>query len=550
MRRQPRATAWVLLLASAAAILLAGLAATSLIFFSRFAAPPSIPSSYWAALIFAAGATLASLGVRALRWVFLLRRAGTRIPIRDAFIGYFAGLSLLFAPFLVGEIAVRAYVLRQRGRVPVASVIAVNIWERVLDIIAIGAIALASSYAIGGLDAVAAAGAALLVASSIAPLRRWLLGVVVRTGQLVARRFDSGQPGAHFELADEHVWWTSLAASVAAWVLPAAGLAAIVRAWGIPYGAWAAEYDYASSSGIAAFALAPGGVLVAGAHLLALLDARGVAPSVAATSIAGVRVATVGVATALGAMMLLEHWRSAAAEPASHFDDIADVYDVQIPEPRRLALLQRKTDMMRDLLGAGRLRGLDVGCGQGAYVQRMRALGYDACGIDASPGQAAIASKKFPDGDIIRVGSAVAIPAPDESFDFVYTINVLHHLASVDDQRRAFVEMFRVLRPGGLLFVHEINTRNVLFRFYMGYVFPSLNCIDEGTERWLLPNRLADYTPVPLRRIRYFTFFPDFLPERIVQLLASVEKWLEGSRAAGYSAHYMACWQKGGGSGN
>ena len=32
----------------------------------------------------------------------------TRIPIRDAYIGYFAGLSLLFAPFLLGEIAVRA----------------------------------------------------------------------------------------------------------------------------------------------------------------------------------------------------------------------------------------------------------------------------------------------------------------------------------------------------------------------------------------------------------------------------------------------------------
>ena len=56
--------------------------------------------------------TVASLSLRSLRWIFLLRRAETRIPIRDAYIGYFAGLSLLFAPLLLGEIAVRACVHR------------------------------------------------------------------------------------------------------------------------------------------------------------------------------------------------------------------------------------------------------------------------------------------------------------------------------------------------------------------------------------------------------------------------------------------------------
>jgi SAM-dependent methyltransferase len=126
----------------------------------------------------------------------------------------------------------------------------------------------------------------------------------------------------------------------------------------------------------------------------------------------------------------------------------------------------------------------------------------------------------------------------------VYTINVLHHLGSVEEQRRAFTELFRVLKPGGVLFVHEINTRNILFRFYMGYVFPSLNCIDEGIERWLLPNRLDAYTEIPVADIRYFTFFPDFLPEPIVRMLAPVERWLERSSLAPYLAHYMAVWRK------
>jgi len=101
-----------------------------------------------------------------------------------------------------------------------------------------------------------------------------------------------------------------------------------------------------------------------------------------------------------------------------------------------------------------------------------------------------------------------------------------------------------VLKPGGRLFVHEINTRNVLFRFYMGYVFPSLNCIDEGNERWLLPHALGGYTDARTIGIEYFTFLPDFMPAPIVRLLRPIEKLLEASPLRVYSAHYMAILQK------
>jgi 2-polyprenyl-3-methyl-5-hydroxy-6-metoxy-1,4-benzoquinol methylase len=219
---------------------------------------------------------------------------------------------------------------------------------------------------------------------------------------------------------------------------------------------------------------------------------------------------------------------------------------VQIPESRREALLVRKTALMReahDRNGVGR-QGLDVGCGQGAYVARMRELGFDVVGIDASAGQVALASRKLAEPGLIATGSVLQIPAPDSSYDFVYIINVLHHLSSVDEQRRAFDELLRVIRPGGLLLVHEINTRNVLFRFYMGYVFPSLNCIDEGVERWLLAHRLAVYTDAAVADVRYFTFLPDFLPQGLVRLLMPIERLLEASPLGVYSAHYMAVVRK------
>jgi hypothetical protein len=78
----------------------------------------------------------------------------------------------------------------------------------------------------------------------------------------------------------------------------------------------------------------------------------------------------------------------------------------------------------------------------------------------------------------------------------------------------------------------------------MGYVFPSLNCIDEGVERWLLADRLGVYTDAAVTEVRYFTFLPDFLPQGVVRLLTPLERLLERSPLAVYSAHYMAVLQK------
>src|SRR5262245_52657069 len=142
--------AWVVLVASASAVALIGVLATILVLGRLDRPPAAIGPALSIAFLLAAGLTIASLGLRSLRWIFLLRRAGTRIPIRDAYIGYFAGLSFLLAPFLLGEIAVRASVLRTRGHVPVATTVLVNLWERFQDLMAIGLIAAGLNLMLNG----------------------------------------------------------------------------------------------------------------------------------------------------------------------------------------------------------------------------------------------------------------------------------------------------------------------------------------------------------------------------------------------------------------
>ncbi|MDR1989590.1 MAG: methyltransferase domain-containing protein [Acidobacteriaceae bacterium] len=539
--RVPRPVIWVVLLAAAAAVALAGLIATGAVVIGVGGIEPPAPR-VWIAFIVACGLTIVSLSLRSLRWIFLLRRADTRIPIRDAYIGYFAGFSLLFVPLLLGEIAARARVNWQRGRVPVATTALVNVWERVLDVLALGLIASAGLYASGERLWWMWLAPVAIAVLSIGPVRKLAI-TLARTvvTRLVSIVMPSAAPAEH-RLVCWNTWWVALSASVAAWLLPGLGFWLLTRTEGLPLSATAAEQVYASSAAFSGISLVPGGVLVAGSQMLAVVERSGVPVSTAVVIVLAARLATAGLSLLLGLVFVVVHLRSIAADSAVHFDDIADAYDVQIPESRRHALLDRKTTLMREVIEArhvGRI-GLDVGCGQGAYVARMRRLGFDVRGIDASSGQVAYAGRNIGDPSLVQVGSVLDIPAADGTFDFLYIINVLHHLGSVDEQRRAFTELFRVLKPGGLLFVHEINTRNLLFRFYMGYVFPSLNCIDEGVERWLLPHRLSQYTDAAVVDVRYFTFLPDFVPRGIVQLFAPIERWLERSRWAPYSAHYMA----------
>jgi 2-polyprenyl-3-methyl-5-hydroxy-6-metoxy-1,4-benzoquinol methylase len=534
--------------ASGLSILLVGLGGTALILANAGPKPFGIPDAFWTWLIAASCITVGSLGVRTLRWVFLLRRAGIRLTITDSSIGYLAGLSLLFVPFLLGETALRGVVHRSRGNVPIRTTCVLVLWERYLDVVALAAIACIASRQPGGWTLLLLG---VLVTAASQSVRGLILRLMVATVNLATSQVVGAPVPVDRttlkRLTTHRTWLVALATSIAAWTLPGVALWGLAHSWNPEFSMRAGQYAYASSSLTGAFVLAPGGVLVVGESLLDFLKAHAGLPDVSATlTVLAIRVTTVGLATALGSLFLWVHLQSGRKSSARHFDEIAHAYDTQIPEWRRRALLSRKTLLMERVLrayGAG-LHGLDVGCGQGWYVARMRALGFDVQGMDDSPRQVEAARKNLNDPAVVTHGTMLQIPAPAASYDFVYCINVLHHLDSVAQQQAAFAELDRVLRAGGLMFVHEINTRNILFRFYMGYVFPALNCIDEGVERWLLPNRLETYTSAAVAEVHYFTFLPEFLPEIFVRLLGPLERFLEASPLRAYSAHYMAVLQK------
>ena len=121
---------------------------------------------------------------------------------------------------------------------------------------------------------------------------------------------------------------------------------------------------------------------------------------------------------------------------SSHFDEIAADYDASLPAHVVEHYLQKRVAFV--LAHCPRGRALDVGCGTGALAARLTEAGYDMVGIDPSDGMLDVLRHRAPAIEAARaVGTA--IPFPDDSFDLVVSVAVMHHIADAggDDPRRA-----------------------------------------------------------------------------------------------------------------
>ncbi len=229
----------------------------------------------------------------------------------------------------------------------------------------------------------------------------------------------------------------------------------------------------------------------------------------------------------------------------THFNEIADLYEDDIKAPMRNKLLQKKIEIMRQYISPqNNHKGLDIGCGQGWYAIEMAKEKFSISAIDPSEGQIKKAKTNLIEKSLnidFKIHGAQSLPYPDNTFDFAYSINVFHHIIDLEDRKKAFDEVIRVLKPGGIFFLHEINIKNPLFRFYMCYIFALIRNIDEGNERFILPNKLPKIENAQWQqKIDYFTFLPDFIPQRLLNFFAPLEAWLEKSKIKSWSAHYTA----------
>lgn len=108
------------------------------------------------------------------------------------------------------------------------------------------------------------------------------------------------------------------------------------------------------------------------------------------------------------------------------------------------------------IAGRGFESALDVGCGEGRFCRKLRALGIPAIGIDPTQALLMEARRRDPNGDY-RIGTAERLDFADRAFDIVVS-----YLTFIDipDIVAGIAEMARVLRPGGTLLVENLNSFN------------------------------------------------------------------------------------------
>jgi ubiquinone/menaquinone biosynthesis C-methylase UbiE len=101
---------------------------------------------------------------------------------------------------------------------------------------------------------------------------------------------------------------------------------------------------------------------------------------------------------------------------------------------------------------------LELGPGPGAATKELSRHAARVTSLEYDHAFAAnLAARVVGSNTSVIQGDAASLPFPDKTFSSAIAILMLHHLRSKELQDRAFAEVFRVLRPGGVFLALDIQ---------------------------------------------------------------------------------------------
>lgn len=203
-------------------------------------------------------------------------------------------------------------------------------------------------------------------------------------------------------------------------------------------------------------------------------------PGCGADSIHTVKPPDIGQCQACG--LFFRNPRPTQGEIARSYDTGGTYSAWQEEEVARATMWERRAALVARFAKSGRL--LDIGTGDGRFLQTSRSLGYNVSGTEVSAAGAAYAQRK---GLNVTMGQIIEIDLPGESFDIITLWHVLEH---VPEPATVLRKAHSLLRPGGLLAVAVPNEEN----FFVG-------------RRLGRSTRASPFDPLPFGGEIHLTYF-------------------------------------------
>ena len=166
--------------------------------------------------------------------------------------------------------------------------------------------------------------------------------------------------------------------------------------------------------------------------------------------------------------MLIPSVGSSAEQVRADFDRIAVV------SARDREELGPYSKFLLGQVPAGCARVLEVGCGLGAFARLVAERAGSVTAVDVSREMLRVAeerSRSHPNLQFI-LGDFLRLDLPPETYDCVVTTTTLHHLP----QDEALRKIKSLLRPGGVLILHDLLDPDGLFDTALNFVRLPVSC--------------------------------------------------------------------------
>ena len=258
--------------------------------------------------------SLANYFCRFIKWYLFTRSLELKIPIKDNFLIFFAGLCLSISPAKAGE-AIRAFLLQKTSSTDLSKGLASTFSERLIDLLAVTLLALGGIFVLGLQQSVNYLPILLLIFLGILisvlvflfdPLYNSLSWVFhLKPWASIGLKIDKFRSDVvitfHYD-----VFFGSLCIGMIGWACEAIGLFLLAQNLGIPLTIEASLFIYATSSLLGAISFLPGGLgVVEGSMELFLANLLVISLPLAGALIILIRLTTLWFGVSLGVIFLI-----------------------------------------------------------------------------------------------------------------------------------------------------------------------------------------------------------------------------------------------------